>query len=59
MVGWNLVSPLAEEIGGFTGDLRLKIVKEPIARMPLVDVARILEQLRGEEQVTIFDWLIS
>jgi magnesium transporter len=58
VVGWNLVGPLPEEIGSFAGDLRLMVVKEQIARMRPVDVAQILEQLRGEQQVAIFDWLI-
>jgi magnesium transporter len=57
VVGWNLVGPLPEEIGSFAGDLRVKVAKGQIARMPTADVARILEQLRGEQQIAIFDWL--
>jgi magnesium transporter len=57
MVGWNLVGPLPEGIGSFAGDLRLKVVKDQLVRMPPVDVARILEQLSQEQRTAIFDWL--
>jgi CBS domain-containing protein/sporulation protein YlmC with PRC-barrel domain len=57
LVGWNLVGPLPEGIGSFAGDLRLKVVKEQLAKMPPVDVARILEQLSDEQRIAIFDWL--
>jgi magnesium transporter len=57
MVGWNLVGPLPEGIGSFAGDLRLKVVKDQLVRMPPVDVARILEQLSREQRTAIFDWL--
>ncbi|MGD0766747.1 MAG: CBS domain-containing protein [Tepidisphaeraceae bacterium] len=57
MVGWNLVGPLPDGIGSFAGDLRLKVVKEQLVKMPPVDVARILEQLSEEQRVAIFDWL--
>jgi len=57
MVGWNLIGPLPEGIGSFAGDLRLKVVKEQLVRMPPVDVARILEQLSDEQRTVIFDWL--
>jgi len=57
LVGWNLVGPLPEGIGSFAGDLRLKIVKEQLVKMPPVDVARILEQLSDQQRIAIFDWL--
>ncbi|MGA2439874.1 MAG: CBS domain-containing protein [Tepidisphaeraceae bacterium] len=57
MVGWNLVGPLPEGIGSFAGDLRLKVVKDQLVKMPPVDVARILEQLSEEQRIAIFDFL--
>jgi Mg/Co/Ni transporter MgtE len=48
---------LPDGIGSFAGDLRLKVVKEQLVKMPPVDVARILEQLSEEQRVAIFDWL--
>jgi sporulation protein YlmC with PRC-barrel domain len=57
MVAWDLVEPLPEGIGSFAGDLRLKVVKEQLIKMPPVDVARILEQLSDEQRIAIFDWL--
>ena len=57
LVGWNLVGPLPDGIGSFAGDLRLKVVKEQLIKMPPVDVARILEQLSDQQRSAIFDWL--
>jgi sporulation protein YlmC with PRC-barrel domain len=57
MVGWSLVGPLPENLGSFSGDLRLKVVKQQLIKMPPVDVARILEQLSEQQRIAIFDWL--
>ncbi len=53
-VEWNLVEPLPENLGSFEGDLRLKVVKEELAKMPPVDVARILEVLTHDQRVALF-----
>jgi magnesium transporter len=37
--------------------LRLKVLREEVAKMPPVDVARILEQLGNEHRMAVFDWL--
>jgi Mg/Co/Ni transporter MgtE len=58
IVDWNLVEQLPEGIGSFSGDIRLKVVKEQLAKMPVVDVARILEQLNEQQRSTIFDQLV-
>ena len=55
IVAWNLVEPLPEGIGSFSGDIRLKIVKAELAKMPPVDVARILEQLSLEHRLAVFE----
>ncbi len=47
----------SEEIGSFAGGLRVKVVKGQIARIPPIDITQILEQLSGEQQIAIFDWL--
>ena len=57
MVGWDLIGPLPEGIGSFAGDLRLKVVKQQLTRMPPVDVAHILEQLSDQQRVAIFESL--
>jgi magnesium transporter len=57
IVAWKYVEPLPEGIGSFAGDLRLKVLREEVAKMPPVDVARILEQLGDEHRMAIFDWL--
>jgi len=57
IVAWKFVEPLPEGIGSFAGDLRLKVLREEVAKMPPVDVARILEQLGNEHRMAVFDWL--
>ena len=51
IIAWNLVEPLPENIGSFAGDIRLKVVKGELAKMPPVDVARILEQLTHDQRL--------
>ena len=58
IVAWHLVEPLPEDLGSFSGDIRLKVVKDELAKMPVVDVARILEQLGEQQRSTIFDQLV-
>src|SRR5437660_1772549 len=55
VVAWNLVEPLPENIGSFAGDLKLKVVKQELSKMPTVDVARILEQLTNQQRLAIID----
>jgi CBS domain-containing protein len=57
IIPWNLVEPLPEKIGSFAGDIRLKVVKEELAKMPPVDVARILEQLTHDQRLALFNGL--
>jgi CBS domain-containing protein len=57
IVAWNLVEPLPVKIGSFAGDIRLKVVKEEVAKMPPVDVARILEQLTRDQRLAVFNGL--
>ena len=57
IIAWNLVEPLPENIGSFAGDIRLKVVKGELAKMPPVDVARILEQLTHDQRLALFDGL--
>ena len=59
IIAWNLVEPLPEKIGSFAGDIRLKVVKEELAKMPPVDVARILEQLTHDQRLAVFNGLVN
>ncbi len=59
IIAWNLVEPLPEKIGSFAGDIRLKVVKEEVAKMPPVDVARILEQLTHDQRLAVFNGLVN
>jgi len=55
IVAWKFIEPLPEGIGSFAGDLRLKVVREQVAKMPPIDVARILEQLGREQRLAVFN----
>ena len=55
MIGWGLVEPLPAGIDSFAGDLKLKVVKRELAKIPPIDVARILEQLGRDERLAIFN----
>jgi CBS domain-containing protein len=57
VVPWKFIEPLPEGIGSFAGDLRLKVLGEQLAKMPPIDVARILEQLDNEHRMVIFNTL--
>ncbi|MGD1020343.1 MAG: CBS domain-containing protein [Verrucomicrobiia bacterium] len=53
-VAWDLVEPLPENIGSFAGDIKLKVVREELAKMPAADAARILETLSHDQRFAIF-----
>jgi magnesium transporter len=57
VVPWSLVEPLPEKLGSFSGDLKLKILKEQFAEMPPADVADILEELDHSQRLEIFNSL--
>jgi flagellar motility protein MotE (MotC chaperone) len=54
---WTYIQPLPEQISGFKGDVKLKILKEKLADMPPVDLADILEELDHDQRVALFDQL--
>ncbi|MDD5680744.1 MAG: CBS domain-containing protein, partial [Candidatus Omnitrophica bacterium] len=53
-ISWNYVQPLPDEISGFKGDLKLKVLKERLADMQPIDLADILEELDPDQRVAIF-----
>ncbi len=56
-VGWGVVEPLPERLGSFEGNLKLKVLKEELARMPATDTARILEELTRDHRLAILEGL--
>ena len=56
-VAWDVVEPLPENLGSFAGDIRVKVLKVELAKMPPADVARILEELNHDQRFAIFDTL--
>ncbi|HXN41877.1 MAG TPA: CBS domain-containing protein, partial [Myxococcaceae bacterium] len=53
-VPWSYVAPLPEDLGSFTGAVKLKVLKEQLSELPPVDLADILEELAPEPRMAIF-----
>ncbi len=58
-VSWSYVQPLPQSLGSFSGDLKLKALKEQIEDMPPVDLADIIEDLDGPQRDAVFGQLDS
>ncbi len=56
-VAWDVVEPLPQRLGSFEGNLRLKVLKEELARMPATDTARILEELSNDHRLAVIEGL--
>jgi CBS domain-containing protein/sporulation protein YlmC with PRC-barrel domain len=56
-VAWNLVEPLPHQLGSFVGDIKLKLLKEELAEMPPVDMARVMEELSHDQRLAILEGL--
>ncbi|MBF0206273.1 MAG: magnesium transporter [Oligoflexia bacterium] len=56
-VSWSYIQPLPKHIDSFTGNVKLKVLKEKLAEMPPVDLADILEEMDPHQRVMIFDQL--
>lgn len=56
-LSWTYVQPLPEHIGRFSGDVKLKVLKEKLADINPVDLADILEELDHEQRLAVFNEL--
>jgi magnesium transporter len=57
LIPWFYVQPLPPNIGSFTGDLKLKVLKEKLNDLPPVDIVEILEELDHEQRLTVINQL--
>ena len=57
LIPWSYVQPLPHNIGSFTGDLKLKVLKEKLNDLPPVDIVEILEELDHEQRLTVINQL--
>jgi len=57
LLPWRYVQPLPSDIGRFKGDVKLNVSREKIADIHPADLADILEELSGEERMSVFDTL--
>ena len=53
---WSYIQPL-ENISSFSGDIRLKVLREKISELPAEDVADILEVLEEDQRTELFESL--
>jgi magnesium transporter len=57
LIPWFYVQALPSNIGSFTGNVKLKILKDRLNDLPPVDLAEMLEELDHEQRVTVIDQL--
>jgi CBS domain-containing protein/sporulation protein YlmC with PRC-barrel domain len=52
-LSWSYIQPL-ENISSFSGDIRLKVLREKLSELPPVDLADVLEVLEDDERTQLF-----
>jgi magnesium transporter len=52
-LSWSYIQPL-ENISSFSGDIRLKVLREKLAELPPVDLADVLEVLEDDQRTELF-----
>ena len=57
LIPWSYVQALPPNIGSFTGDVKLKVLKEKLNDLPPVDIVEILEDLDHEQRLTVINQL--
>ncbi len=57
LIPWSYVQALPPNIGSFTGDVKLKVLKEKLNDLPPVDIVEILEELDHEQRLTVINQL--
>jgi CBS domain-containing protein/sporulation protein YlmC with PRC-barrel domain len=56
-ISWKYVQPLSEELGRFSGSLKLNVLKEKLHEIHPVDLADILEEMEHDQRLAIFNEL--
>ena len=57
LIPWSYVQALPPNIGSFTGDVKLRVLKEKLNGLPPVDIVEILEELDHEQRLTVINQL--
>ncbi len=57
LIPWSYVQALPPNIGSFTGDVKLRVLKEKLNDLPPVDIVEILEELDHDQRLTVIDQL--
>ena len=56
-VSWLYVQPLPDDLGSFSGNVKLNVLKSKVAEMHPVDLADILEELDSKQREALFNQL--
>lgn len=57
LIPWSYVQALPPNIGSFTGDVKLRVLKEKLNDLPPVDIVEILEELDHDQRLTVINQL--
>lgn len=57
IIPWTYVQPLPTNIGRFQGNIKLKVLKQNLAKIHPVDLADILEELDHDQRLIVFSEL--
>jgi magnesium transporter len=57
IIPWSYVQDLPPDIGSFTGDVKLRILKEKLNDLPPIDIVAILEDLDHDQRVMVINQL--
>jgi Mg/Co/Ni transporter MgtE len=57
IIPWTYIQPLPMDIGRFRGDIKLKVLKERLAKIHPADLADILEELDPGQRLMVFSEL--
>jgi len=54
IISWTYIQHLPEDLSSFTGNVKLKVLKEHLKEIDPVDLADILEELDSKQRTTLF-----
>jgi magnesium transporter len=57
IISWKYIQSLPTPLGRFTGDVKLKVLKEKLSQIHPVDLADILEELDYKQRIAVFEEL--
>ncbi len=56
-IAWTYLQPLPDNIGSFKGNVKLTVLKDSLAEIPAVDLAKIFDELNPKQREILFNEL--